>query len=48
MDNEVFVRVSLTHEDAQRLIAEVQAEYVVRYGGEDATPLDPEVGGRVW
>ena len=41
MDNEVFVRVSLTHEDAQRLIAEVQAEYVVRYGGEDATPLDP-------
>ena len=38
---EVFVRVSLTHEDAQRLIAEVQAEYVVRYGGEDATPLDP-------
>ncbi|MFC6288111.1 GNAT family N-acetyltransferase [Nocardioides sp. GCM10027113] len=24
-----------------RLIAEVQAEYVVRYGGEDETPLDP-------
>ena len=41
MDTEVFVRVSLTHEDAQRLVAEVQAEYVVRYGGEDATPLDP-------
>jgi len=41
MDMEVFVRVSLTHDDAQRLIAEVQAEYVVRYGGEDRTPLDP-------
>lgn len=24
-----------------RLIEEVQAEYVVRYGGRDATPLDP-------
>ena len=43
MDTEVIVRVSLLHEDAQRLIADVQAEYVVRYGGEDATPLDPEM-----
>ena len=43
MDTEVFVRVSLMHADAQRLIADVQAEYVVRYGGEDATPLDPEM-----
>jgi GNAT superfamily N-acetyltransferase len=39
-DDEVIVRVSLTHEHAQRLVAEVQAEYVVRYGGEDATPID--------
>ena len=38
---EVFLRVPITHPDAQRLIAEVQAEYVVRYGGVDATPLDP-------
>lgn len=26
---------------AQQLIAEVQAEYVRRYGGEDITPVDP-------
>ncbi len=26
--------------DAQALVAEVQAEYVVRYGGPDETPLD--------
>ena len=39
--DEVIVQVSLSHEHAQRLVAEVQAEYVVRYGGEDATPLDP-------
>ena len=29
------------HPDAMLLIAEVQAEYVVRYGGPDRTPLDP-------
>ena len=29
------------HPDAQRLIAEVQAEYVQRYGGPDASPMDP-------
>jgi GNAT superfamily N-acetyltransferase len=40
-DNEVFVQVSLTHEHAQLLVAEVQAEYVVRYGAEDHTPIDP-------
>lgn len=34
-------RVGFGHPDAMRLIAEVQAEYVVRYGGEDETPLDP-------
>jgi GNAT superfamily N-acetyltransferase len=35
------VRVGFGHPDAMRLIAEVQAEYVARYGGEDETPLDP-------
>ena len=34
-------RVSYGHPDAMRLIDEVQAEYVVRYGGPDRTPLDP-------
>jgi len=34
-------RVGYGHPDALRLIDEVQAEYVVRYGGPDATPLDP-------
>ena len=29
------------HPDALRLIAEVQQEYVARYGGMDETPLDP-------
>ncbi|QMU80182.1 GNAT family N-acetyltransferase [Streptacidiphilus sp. PB12-B1b] len=29
------------HPDAQRLIAEVQQEYVVRYGDIDVTPVDP-------
>lgn len=33
-------RVPVTHPDAQRLIAEVQQEYVARYGGPDRTPLD--------
>jgi len=37
------VRVGIDHPDAQRLIAEVQAEYVVRYGGPDETPLDPSM-----
>ena len=34
-------RVDYGHPDAMLLIAEVQAEYVARYGGPDATPLDP-------
>lgn len=34
-------RVPITHPDAQRLIDEVQAEYVLRYGGPDETPIDP-------
>jgi GNAT superfamily N-acetyltransferase len=33
--------VGYDHPDAQRLIAEVQAEYVQRYGGPDASPVDP-------
>ena len=33
--------VGYAHPDAQRLIAEVQQEYVVRYGGADVTPVDP-------
>ena len=41
--DEAVVRVSLTHEHARRLVAEVQAEYVVRYGGIDATPVDPDM-----
>ena len=33
-------RVPITHPDAQALIAAVQAEYVVRYGGQDESPID--------
>ncbi len=33
--------VGYGHPDAVRLIDEVQAEYVSRYGGPDETPLDP-------
>ncbi len=33
--------VGYDHPDAGRLIAEVQAEYVLRYGGPDASPVDP-------
>jgi GNAT superfamily N-acetyltransferase len=29
------------HPDAMKLIAELQQEYVVRYGGVDGTPVDP-------
>ena len=35
-----IVRVEYGHPDAMRLIDEVQAEYVIRYGGPDETPLD--------
>jgi GNAT superfamily N-acetyltransferase len=38
-----IVRVGYGHPDAVLLIAEVQAEYVVRYGGPDHTPLDPSM-----
>ena len=33
--------VAFTDPDVQLLVAEVQAEYVTRYGGPDDTPLDP-------
>lgn len=36
-----LLRVGYGHPDAMLLIAEVQAEYVLRYGGPDETPLDP-------
>lgn len=34
-------QVGYGHPDADLLVAEVQAEYVRRYGGTDETPLDP-------
>lgn len=34
-------RRDLLHPDAVRLVAEVQAEYVERYGGPDEAPMDP-------
>jgi GNAT superfamily N-acetyltransferase len=34
-------QVGYDHPDAAALIAEVQQEYVVRYGGPDGTPVDP-------
>jgi GNAT superfamily N-acetyltransferase len=42
MDSDVILSVPFMHPDAQRLVEEVQAEYVVRYGGRDNTPLDPQ------
>ncbi|WP_447645121.1 GNAT family N-acetyltransferase [Nocardioides zeae] len=36
-------QVRLTHPDALRLVADVQAEYAVLYGTPDETPLDPTV-----
>jgi GNAT superfamily N-acetyltransferase len=35
-----LARVRFTDEDTQALVAQVQEEYVVRYGGPDVTPLD--------
>jgi GNAT superfamily N-acetyltransferase len=37
----VIEKVAYDHPDAVKLIAEVQQEYVVRYGEEDGTPVDP-------
>ena len=36
-----LVRVGYGDPDVLRLVEEVQAEYVARYGGPDETPLDP-------
>jgi GNAT superfamily N-acetyltransferase len=36
-------RLPITHPDADRLVEEVQQEYVARYGGRDDTPLDASV-----
>jgi GNAT superfamily N-acetyltransferase len=36
-----IVRVAYGHPHAMQLIADVQAEYVARYGSPDNTPLDP-------
>jgi len=35
-----IVPVGFLHEDTQRLVAQVQAEYVVLYGGPDESPID--------
>jgi GNAT superfamily N-acetyltransferase len=37
----VVVTRRYNHPDVVRLTADVQAEYVVRYGGPDATPVNP-------
>lgn len=37
-----IVAVGYDHPDAIRLTAEVQAEYVQRYGGPDDAPIDPD------
>jgi GNAT superfamily N-acetyltransferase len=34
-----FEQLPITHPDAQLLVEAVQHEYVVRYGGRDATPM---------
>ncbi|WP_241238226.1 GNAT family N-acetyltransferase [Nocardioides pantholopis] len=36
-----IVRVDYGHQDAMRLMAQVQEEYVARYGGPDESPIDP-------
>ena len=38
-----IVAVAFTHPDPQRLVADVQAEYVRLYGSPDSTPLDTGV-----
>ena len=35
-------RLPITHPDAARLVEEVQAEYVARYGGRDESPLEQD------
>lgn len=40
-DQLVFRTVGYDEPDAAKLIAEVQQEYVRRYGGQDSTPVEP-------
>ena len=52
MDDFQLRRVPYEHSDAQALIEEVQLEYVARYGGRDASPVDVAQfdgdGGSFW
>lgn len=41
-------RVPVTHPAAQLLVEAVQQEYVVRYGGRDATPMHPSELAPPW
>ncbi len=43
MDGLRLVAVGYGHPDATRLIETVQAEYVVRYGSHDKSPIDPRM-----
>lgn len=36
-----ITQVAFTHPDVQALVAEVQQEYVARYGSPDESPIDP-------
>lgn len=52
MDDFELRRVPYEHSDAQGLIEQVQLEYVARYGGRDASPVDVAEfegdGGSFW
>ena len=41
MDGLRLLAVGYGHPDASRLVDDVQAEYVERYGGQDESPIDP-------
>src|SRR3954453_3387641 len=42
LDGWRVVALPITHPDAEVLVEQVQQEYVVRYGGRDETPLQPD------
>lgn len=42
MESLTFRRLPYDHPDVAGLVTRIQAEYVRIYGGEDATPMDPE------
>jgi len=42
LDGWRVVPLPMTHPDAEMLVEQVQQEYVVRYGGRDETPLQPD------